>query len=220
EIPVSEKALFSLNWKLAGEKKDGSKLLSFWRKKAMDEGLIQLQGRIALFPAKSDKGKIVLFDPKKPEREIARLETEILIGREKKDRFTVADFIRPISENVRDYVGLQIATSGIFSMEAVENLKNAGDTEGALMLQGLANRYVEDFAEYLHKKMRNLAGLGEKDGARYSPGYPGIPLKENEKLYTLLKAEELGIILTEAHGFLPLATTAALVVFHKNAGYA
>lgn len=105
-------------------------------------------------------------------------------------------------------------------MEAVEKFKEAGDTESALMLQGLANRYAEDFAEFLHKKMREFAGLGEKDGKRYSPGYPGIPLKENDVLYKLLHGEDLGIILTEAHGFLPLATTAALVLFHKDTGYA
>lgn len=220
EVPISEKGLFNLNWKLAGERKDGDKLLSYWRKRTADEGLIQLQGRIALFPANSDKGEIILFDPANPEREIARLETEILIGREKKDRFRVADFILPVSEGIRDCAGLQIATAGMTSMEAVERFKNAGDTESALMLQGLANRYAEDFAEYLHTKIRNLAGVEEKDGARYSPGYPGIPLSENDILYTLLKAEDLGVILTEAHGFLPLATTAALVVFYKDAGYA
>jgi 5-methyltetrahydrofolate--homocysteine methyltransferase len=218
EIGIHEKRLFALNWKMGKDRTDGEHLYEVWMERAQREGLIRASGRVALFPANSEGQDIVLFDPENPEKEVARIFTEMQTGSGKKDIFCVADFVRPLGDGKRDCVGLQIATAGRASSEAVEAFKAAGDTESAHLLQGLSDRVAEDLAGLLHERLKALSGLDS--GCRYSPGYPGIPLEENGVLYRLLEAEELGITLTEAGEFHPTSTTAALVIFHKNAGYA
>ncbi|MCW7753270.1 homocysteine S-methyltransferase family protein [Desulfobotulus sp. H1] len=217
-VNIRKKSLFSLNWKMGKGRQDGESLYEKWISKAEQEGLVKPSGRVALFPANSEGQYILLFDPKNPEREVARIFTEMQTGSGKKDIFCVADFVRPLSGGVRDCVGLQIATAGPLSMEAVDHFKKSGDTESAHLLQGLSDRIAEDLASMLHARLAILAGA--EKGCRYSPGYPGIAIEENRVIHGLLAAKDLGVSLTGAGEFHPTSTTAALIVFHKDAGYA
>ena len=57
-------------------------------------------------------------------------------------------------------------------------------------------------------------------GVRVSFGYPACPeLADQEKLFRLLKPEEVGIQLTEGHMMEPEASVSALVFHHSQAGY-
>ena len=76
-------------------------------------------------------------------------------------------------------------------------------------------------ADAVHAQLRALAGVGEKDGQRWSPGYPGMrDLALNRALYDLLGAgEALGVRVTDTGEFIPTGTTAAAVSFHPDARY-
>ena len=57
-------------------------------------------------------------------------------------------------------------------------------------------------------------------GRRYSFGYPACPaLEDQDKLFALLKPEEIGVTLTEGFMMEPEASVSALVVAHPDATY-
>ena len=76
-------------------------------------------------------------------------------------------------------------------------------------------------AEYIHQLLRTRAGFKKENrGQRYSPGYPAqTNLKGNHIIWKALGAEDLGVTLTVANEFFPPSTTAAVICFHKDAGY-
>ena len=224
---LNRKSLFALNWKIGKKVRDteegeqqANRLYSEWIRKAEGEGLVTPVGKCAIFPANSDGCEIVIFDPENPEAEIARIKTSMEIGNGKRDQFCAASYVRPIESGVKDAVGIQIASAGPASGKGVLAFKEAGDSESALLLQGLSDRVAEDMAALLHARLRSLAGVTETAGNRYSPGYPGIPIEENRVLFDLLDAGSIGVTLTEAAEFAPTSTTAAMVLFHKTAKYA
>ena len=60
----------------------------------------------------------------------------------------------------------------------------------------------------------------EKQGQRYSPGYGALAdMSNNRVIWEVLNAGDLGITLTDANEFDPPSTTAAVVCFHRDAGY-
>ena len=104
---------------------------------------------------------------------------------------------------------------------AIKIFKNEHDSESALYLQGLCDRVAEDLAEYIHNLIRLRAGHKKSNqGQRYSPGYAALAdLLNNKVIWEILKAEDLGINLTDANEFNPPSTTAAVICFHGDAGY-
>ena len=68
---------------------------------------------------------------------------------------------------------------------------------------------------------RGELGLAEKQGKRYSWGYPAIPdLDDHQKVFKLLPAEkDLGMQLSPAGQLIPEQSTAAIIVHHAKAKY-
>jgi 5-methyltetrahydrofolate--homocysteine methyltransferase len=120
-----------------------------------------------------------------------------------------------------DVIGLQITTAGLAAEPAIAEFKRKHDSESALYLQGLCDRVAEDLAEYIHNLLRKRVGQKKgRDGERYSPGYPAIvDLINNKIIWESLQAEDIGVRLTDANEFDPPSTTAAVICFHKEAGY-
>eukprot|EP00957_Ditylum_brightwellii_P134523 10255505-Ditylum_brightwellii.AAC.1 len=103
------------------------------------------------------------------------------------------------------------------------------------MSQALADRFVEAFAEYLHKVIRtemwgyaNNEELNEADllkikydGIRPAPGYPSQPdHTEKTTMWNLIKAKELaGISLSDSLSMMPAASVSALVFAHPDSKY-
>jgi 5-methyltetrahydrofolate--homocysteine methyltransferase len=68
--------------------------------------------------------------------------------------------------------------------------------------------------------MRTELALDDKQGQRYSPGYPAWPqLEAHHQVMPLLQAEALGITLTEAGQIVPEQSTCAIIVHHPAARY-
>ena len=92
---------------------------------------------------------------------------------------------------------------------------------------------AEALAEYTHKRIRADLGFGAEDdrdmdkmlkqgyrGSRYSFGYPACPnLADQKQLLALLRAEEIGIALSEEDQLDPEQSTSAIVLHHPQAKY-
>lgn len=224
---IDLKTLFSLNWRYGGksswEKKGMSeeKLkneLAQWVKNCDQNQWLNPMSVFAIFPCVANSDSLIIFDPNDAQKEIARFDFSVVIGAGKKDIFSATQYF--LSEG-RDCLGLQLSTGGSHVDRQVLTFKDDGDTHSALMLQGLSDRVAEDMAEYTHRLLRRKMGIGEKDGTRYSPGYPGLKdLGVNKIIAELLQAEKiLSVTLTSAHEFSPTGTTAAVVCFHPEARY-
>ncbi|HEU5051515.1 MAG TPA: methionine synthase [Hanamia sp.] len=123
---------------------------------------------------------------------------------------SLADFIKP---GKGDYMGaFAVSIHGIEPY--LQKFINEFDDYNKIILQALADRLAEAFAELLHERTRkefwgyapgeNLTAqelVEEKyEGIRPAPGYPACPdHTEKRKLFKLLHAtEDAGIILTES----------------------
>ena len=149
---------------------------------------------------------------------------------------SLADFVKPVAVNagVDDYMG-----AFAVSIHGIEpHLKAFADDHDdfhKILLQALADRLAEAFAEVLHKKVRTetwgyakdeqiaLAELvhEEYQGIRPAPGYPACPdHTEKLKLFELLNAtENAGIELTESLAMYPAASVCGWYFSHPQSVY-
>jgi 5-methyltetrahydrofolate--homocysteine methyltransferase len=130
---------------------------------------------------------------------------------------SLSDFISP----TKDYLGaFSVTIKGI--EEHIKKFEAAFDDYNKIMLQALADRLAEAFAERLHERTRkefwgyetneNLTNeqliKEEYNGIRPAPGYPACPdHTEKYKLFELLGGEEAtGIHLTESLAMYPASS--------------
>lgn len=224
------KTLFSLNWRYGGksswakkgitEEKLKAQLMD-WVRVCDEKGWLKPQGVYGLFPCQAHDDEVIIYDPKNLTHEIARVEFTKIIGRQKEDVFSVAQYFLPKSSGHYDVIGLQVSTGGKQVEEQIEKFKADGDTESAHFLQGLADRVAEDMADYLHQFLRTKMKVQAKTGQRYSPGYPALKNIEMNRviLDVLAASDHISINLTEACEFDPPGTTGAVVCFYESAGY-
>ncbi len=145
--------------------------------------------------------------------------------------FSLADFISP---NQGDYVGAFAVT--IEGLEKhIKAFEAQHDDYNKIMLQALADRLAEAFAEYLHQKVRREYWGYRKDellsndqlikeeyvGIRPAPGYPACPdHTEKYKLFELLNAAEAtGITLTESLAMYPASSVCGWYFSHPQSQY-
>ncbi|MGY2066986.1 methionine synthase [Blastococcus sp. SYSU DS0619] len=156
-------------------------------------------------------------------------------GRDGSPRKSLADFVAPKRTGLRDYVGAFAVTAGLGSAERVAAFKKDNDDYSAIMLEALADRLAEAFAERLHERVRtefwgyaagerldNESLIAEKyAGIRPAPGYPACP-EHTEKLtiWDLLDVEAAtGIQLTESMAMWPGAAVSGLYFSHPESQY-
>ena len=148
---------------------------------------------------------------------------------------SLADFVAPKETGLADYVGAFAVTAGHGSAERVAAFKADLDDYGAILLESLADRLAEAFAERLHQRVRrefwgyapdeHLTGddlLAERyRGIRPAPGYPACPdHTEKALLWDLLDVEaEVGISLTESMAMWPGAAVSGWYFAHPQSQY-
>lgn len=147
---------------------------------------------------------------------------------------SLADFICPKEENKKDYIGgFAVTIKGI--EPHLQAFEEAHDDYNKIMLQALADRLAEAFAEYLHEQVRkNYWGYAANEsyenndlirekyqGIRPAPGYPACPdHTEKRKLFALLGGEEnTGIELTESLAMYPAASVSGWYFSHPESKY-
>ena len=227
---LDRKSLYSLNWKFGKKSSWIQKgvtlqqlqaLEKTWIEKAESNGWVVPKARFGLFPAQSDGDEVIIYDPQDKNKELARLKFDVCIGKGRKDVFSAGQYFHPKTSGQWDAIGLQISTAGDKTEAGIATFKAQNDSESALYLQGLSDRVAEDLAEFIHQLLGQRIGAKKDNrGQRYSPGYPGITdLSYNRVIWELLGAEDIGVTLTSANEFYPPSTTAAVICFHKEAGY-
>lgn len=147
---------------------------------------------------------------------------------------SLADFIAPAAANKQDYIGAFAVT--IHGIEPhVKAFEAQHDDYNKIILQALADRLAEAFAEYLHEAVRkqywgyvpdealsNEALIKEAyQGIRPAPGYPACPdHTEKYKLFALLDAtNQTGISLTESLAMFPASSVCGWYFAHPQSQY-
>jgi 5-methyltetrahydrofolate--homocysteine methyltransferase len=148
---------------------------------------------------------------------------------------SLGDYIAPKDTGLADYVGAFAVTTGLGSQDKIAEFKAANDDYSAILLESIADRLAEAFAERMHQRVRkelwgfqpdeqldNEALIGEKYvGIRPAPGYPACP--EHTEKVTLWKLmdvrERTGIELTESMAMWPGAAVSGWYFSHPQSQY-
>jgi 5-methyltetrahydrofolate--homocysteine methyltransferase len=193
-------------------------------------------GAIALLPANSVGDDIEMYADESRDRVALtwhnlRQQNERPPG---KPNYSLADFVAPKASGVRDYAGAFAVTTGLGIEKRVAQFEAAKDDYSAIMLKALADRLAEAFAEWLHRKVRrelwgyardealDTAALVREEyrGIRPAPGYPACPEHGvKAPLFSLLRATEIGMSLTENFAMLPAAAVSGFYIAHPEAIY-
>ncbi len=169
-----------------------------------------------IFPAASKGEEVIIYDSQDEERVLARWSFP---RQPEGRRLCLSDYFVPERKG-RDFIGLQIVTSGPEATEEMEKLQLEQRYTEAYYLNGFANQLAEGLAEWTHRRLRHEMNIPEGQGLRYSWGYPACPdLSQQTDVIALLNAGRIGVSLTEAHQLVPEQSTAALVVHHPEAIY-
>ncbi len=187
-----------------------------------------------LFEANSINDDDISIQKKGKEITVFRTLRQQLKKREGIPNIALADFIAPKEIHKRDFMGA-FCVSIFGADELAGSYKKKEDDYNAIMVQALADRFAEAFAEYLHKQVRTKhwgyaknEGLTNDElinetykGIRPAPGYPACPDHlEKVTLWHLLKVEEqIGVKLTESLAMWPAASVSGYYFGNSEAKY-
>jgi 5-methyltetrahydrofolate--homocysteine methyltransferase len=185
--------------------------------KILSRQLFKAKGIFGLFEAQTVNDDDISI--RKNDREIARFRTlrQQLHKKEGVPNLALADFVAPEGE-IKDYMGaFCVAIFG--AEELARNYREAHDDYNAILVQAIADRFAEAFAEYLHKQVRTKhwgyvaeESLDNEElikeqytGIRPAPGYPACPDHlEKDTIWALLDVEKvIGVKLTESKAMWP-----------------
>jgi 5-methyltetrahydrofolate--homocysteine methyltransferase len=142
--------------------------------------------------------------------------------------------VAPIESGRADYCGGFAVTAGIGIEKWKKLYQEDHNDYKIIMIEALADRLSEAFAEYLHLLVRKeLWGYAPNEslslpellhvdyqGIRPAPGYPACPEhSEKENLFNILKAQEVGITLTEHFAMYPNASVCGQFFAHPESRY-
>ncbi|MBR9812301.1 methionine synthase [bacterium] len=202
----------------------------------IDEHWLTAKGVAGLFPAHSIGDDIeVLDDDRSKTQHVLRNLRQQSEHRKGVPHHCLGDFVAPKDSGKQDWVGGFAVTAGIGLKERVEQFKADNDDYNAILLEALADRLAESFAEWLHKQVRtdlwgyiddegldNADLIAEKyQGIRPAPGYPACPEHtEKDTLWELLDVEQnAGISLTESRAMWPGAAVSGWYFSHPDSRY-
>ncbi|MDK3258749.1 methionine synthase [Blastococcus capsensis] len=202
------------------------------------EKWLRASGVFGLFPANQVAGddiEVYTDESRTAVRTVLHQLRQQTEGRDGSPRKSLADFVAPKESGLRDYIGAFAVTAGLGAAERVEAFKKDNDDYSAILLEALADRLAEAFAERLHERVRREfwgyaadehldsdALIAEKyTGIRPAPGYPACPEHtEKRTIWDLLDVEAAtGIELTENLAMWPGAAVSGLYFSHPQSQY-
>lgn len=206
--------------------------------KLVEENWLTANGVIGIFPANTvghDDIEVYADDARSEVRTTLHHLRQQTEHREGVPHRSLADFVAPKDTGLPDHVGAFAVTAGLGSLDKIKEFKAALDDYSAILLESLADRLAEAFAERLHERVRkefwgyqpeesldNDALIAEKYvGIRPAPGYPACP-EHTEKalLWDLLDVEKnAGIELTESMAMWPGASVSGWYFSHPQSQY-
>src|SRR5258706_3686537 len=173
-------------------KKEFDERLGKMKKDALRYKWLQPQAVYGFFPCQADGNQLIVYNPEtlasaSPE-ELARFSCP---RQPYDDHLALSDYFGSVGSGQMDVVAFQVVTVGQVASEKFDKLQAANDYSEAYFTHGLAVQTAEATAEYLHRHIRRELGISEKQGKRYSWGYPAIPdLEDHLKVFELLPAEK------------------------------
>ncbi|WP_372949517.1 methionine synthase [Mariniphaga sp.] len=202
----------------------------------IEKKMLQANATFGIWPANADGDDVVLFKDENRQTEIGRFYH--LRQQEKKKEnspnLCLSDFVAPVESGKADYVGGFATTAGIGIEPWKDEFRKDLNDYKAIMLEALADRLSEAFAELLHLRVRKEfwgyapdENLSHDDllkvnyqGIRPALGYPACPEhSEKENLFDYLRAEEVGIKLTEHFAMYPNASVSGQFFVHPESRY-
>ncbi|CDT77939.1 Methionine synthase [Vibrio coralliirubri] len=200
------------------------------------EKLLEARGMCAMFPANSVGDDIEVYTDES-RTEVLKVLHNLRQQTEKPKGFNycLSDYIAPKESGKADWIGGFAVTGGIGERELADEYKAKGDDYNAIMIQAVADRLAEAFAEFLHKEVRkdiwgyspdedlsNDDLIREKyQGIRPAPGYPACP-EHTEKgtLWELMDVEKaIDMSLTTSYAMWPGASVSGMYFSHPDARY-
>ena len=223
-----------------GEQGEAAKKLYAEANEFLDEiienKMLKANAIIGIWPANADGDDVVLYEDESRQKEIGRF-YHIRQQELKKPgipNFCLSDFVAPLESGKIDYCGGFVTTGGI----GIEKWKDAYRADNndykAIMLEALADRLAEAFAELLHLQVRKDywgyvpdENLSQDDllkvnyqGIRPALGYPACPEhSEKANLFNLLQAEKIGVTLSEHFAMYPNASVSGEFFVHPESRY-
>jgi 5-methyltetrahydrofolate--homocysteine methyltransferase len=200
--------------------------------KIVKEKWFSADGVIGFWPAASNNADTVIIqtDSKEVKLESLRQQIKKAVGQ---PSYSLSDFVCP-AELGNDYMGA-FAVTIHGAKKHIDRFAADHDEYNKILVQILADRFVEAFAECLHQKVRmdywgyeknekltNEELIKEKyKGIRPAPGYPACPdHTEKIKLFDLLGVtENIGIEMTESLAMNPPASVCGWYIAHPKSHY-
>lgn len=202
----------------------------------IEKKMLQANASFGIWPANSVGDDVVLYEDESREKEVGRFFH--LRQQEKKkegsSNFSLADFVAPLSTGKIDYCGGFATTAGIGIEKWTKKFREENNDYKAIMVEALADRLSEAFAELLHLEIRkNYWGYAPDEnlsldeilkikyqGIRPALGYPACPEhSEKDNLFKLLGAESIGMSLTEHFAMYPNASVSGQYFVHPESRY-
>lgn len=187
--------------------------------KIIAEKWLTAKGTIGFWEATSTDDNVEVTTPEGPVQ-LSFLRQQIKKAADQPN-LSLADFIAPKTSGKKDYIGAFAVT--LHGIEAhIKRFEASHDDYNKIMLQALADRFAEAFAEAMHQQVRKEYWGYDKNeqlsneelikeqymGIRPAPGYPACPdHTEKYKLFGLLKATDtIGVQLTESLAMYPASS--------------
>ncbi|WP_028888195.1 methionine synthase [Tenacibaculum ovolyticum] len=202
--------------------------------KIITKQLLKPKAVFGLFEANTINDDDISIQKKGEEIAVFRTLRQQLKKREGKPSIALSDFIAPKESKKQDYMGT-FCTAIFGADELAKTYKEKEDDYNAIMVQAIADRFAEAFAEYLHHRVRTQHWGYAADetlsndeliketykGIRPAPGYPACPDHlEKETIWDLLKVEEkIGVTLTESLAMWPAAAVSGYYFGNEEAKY-
>ena len=197
---------------------------------------LQANAVYGFWPAASDQDDIILFTDEFRTKELTRFHMlrQQWERRGQKDYRSLADYVAPADSGREDYIGGFVVTTGVGADALANEFKADLDDYKAIMVQAVADRLAEAFAELMHERARRDWGFGHEEtlnkedliaekyrGIRPAAGYPACPdHTEKRTLFDILHAEKnTSVELTSSFAMTPGASVSGLYFGHPNARY-
>ncbi len=213
-------------------------ILEEWKTKIKADNLLHPQIVYGYFPCAAEGNSVHLYDPIAAQkgltpREVAPLFTWEFPRQGSLRRLCIADFFRPLEQNVFDVFPMQAVTVGHISADYARQLFAEDKYTDYLYFHGLAVQAAEAMAEWCHAKIRRELGYGDQEpdnirdmlaqryqGSRYSFGYPACPnVADQLKQLEILQTDRIGMTMDESEQLYPEESTTAIIVYHPTAKY-
>jgi len=201
------------------------------------ENILKASGVVGIWPANSVGDDIEVYANEQRDKVTCKfygLRQQLDMG--ETTCWCQSDFIAPKGV-APDYISAFACTGGLGCPEYRAKFEEKGEIDKAILLEALADRLAEAFAELIHLKIRTtLWGYAPDEnlpledllkvryqGIRPAPGYPSQPdHREKKTMWDLLDIDRLTegtLNLTESYMMLPGASVSALVFAHPEAKY-